>query len=268
MTDRRDQKVRNPLEAARRLSARLRVRRFYGEAAIVAEEGGFALRLDGKRAMTPGRNPLKVPDLSLGEAIGAEWRAQGPEIDRASMPVTRLANSAIDGVAARMDEVRGDVLSYAKTDLLYYRAAEPEGLMALQHEAWDPILAWAERRFGVRFMLAEGITHVTQSATALSAIADEIAAFDDPFRLAGLHLATTLTGSALIALALSAGALGVDEAWAAAHVDEDWNISQWSEDAEAARRRARRFEDFRAAVLALGIPSPLVGEGQGGGTAA
>jgi chaperone required for assembly of F1-ATPase len=264
MTDRRDQKVQNPLEAARRLSTRLRVKRFYDEAAIVAEGGGFALHLDGKRAMTPGRNPLKVPSLNLGEAIAAEWRAQGPEIDPASMPVTRLANSAIDGVASRMDEVRGDVLSYAKTDLLYYRAAEPEGLVARQHEAWDPILAWAERRFGVRFMLAEGIAHVAQSPTALSAIAAAVAVFDDPFRLAGLHLATTLTGSALIALALSAGGLGVEEAWAAAHVDEDWNINGWSEDAEAAQRRARRFQDFRAAALALGIP-PLAGEGQGGG---
>ncbi len=240
----------NPMEAARRLTAPTRQKRFYAEASMQPEEGGFALRLDGKRAMTPARQPLAVPHRHLADAIQAEWARQGEFIDAGAMPVTRLANSAIDGVAGRIEEVRAEALAYAGTDLLCYRAGEPEGLVLRQREAWDPILGWAEERFG-RFVLAEGIVHVAQPEATLAAIAAALGAYDDPFRLAGLGLATTLSGSALIALALALGALDVDVAWAAAHVDEDWNIEKWGADAEAMQRRARRLDDFRAAALAL-----------------
>lgn len=239
------------MEVARRLTAPPRQKRFYAEATMAAEEGGFALRLDGKRAMTPGKRLLSVPHAHLAEAIAAEWMTQGELIDPLAMPVTRLANSAIDGVASRQAEVRAEVLAYVGTDLLCYRAGEPEGLVTKQAAAWDPILAWAEERYGVRLMLAEGIVHVGQPDTTLAALSAAIEAFDDPFQLAGLSLATTLSGSALIALALAEGALDVDAAWAAAHVDEDWNIEKWGADAEATTRRARRFEDFKAAALAL-----------------
>jgi chaperone required for assembly of F1-ATPase len=214
-------------------------------------KGGYALLLDGRRAVTPGRKLLAVPDAQLARAIAAEWEAQVAEIDPSAMPVTRLANAAIDGVAARLEEVRAEVLAYAGNDLLYYRAGEPEGLVRCQNDAWNPILAWAEKRFGVRFVLAEGLVRVAQPEPTLAALAAAIAAYDDPFRLAGLHLATTLTGSALIALALADGAIDVETAWAAAHVDEDWNISKWGKVAEATRRRAHRFADFRAVALAL-----------------
>lgn len=253
----------NPLEAARRLTAPVRQKRFYASAEMAEEEeGGFVLRLDGKRAMTPGKNPLAVPHRHLAEAIAAEWSAQGEWIDPVSMPVTRLANSAIDGVAWRLAEVRADVLAYAGTDLLCYRAGEPEGLVERQHSRWDPIVAWAEKRFGVRFVLAEGVMHVAQPEPTLAVIAAAIEDFDDPFRLAGLSVATSLSGSALIALALAEGALDVDAAWDAAHVDEDWNIAKWGEDAEAMARRAKRFADFRAAALALRLRS-LLTEGEG-----
>ncbi len=245
------------MEAARRLTRPTRQKRFYADAKMEREEGGYVLRLDGKRAMTPGRRPLAVPDARLAEAIAAEWQAQDAFIDPAAMPVTRLANSAIDGVRARLADVRAEVLAYAGTDLLYYRAGDPEGLVARQRGAWDPILAWAEAHFGVRFLLAEGIVHVAQPEPALQALAAAVAAYDEPFRLAGLSLATTLSGSALIALALAERRLDSEAAWAAAHVDEDWNIAQWGEDAEAARRRASRFEDFKAAALALAqVTSP------------
>jgi len=252
----------NPLEAARRLTAPVRLRRFYKKVEMPVEEGGFVLRLDGKRAITPGKNPLAVPRRDLAEAIVAEWDAQGEFIAPASMPVTRLANSAIDGVASRLAEVRADVLAYAGADLLCYRAGEPEGLVERQHSVWDPIIAWAERRFSGRFVLAEGVVHVVQPEPTLAAIRTVIERFDNPFRLAGLSLATTLSGSALIALALAEGALDVETAWAAAHVDEDWNIEKWGEDAEAAQRRAKRLADFRAAALALRLRS-LLPEGEG-----
>ena len=241
----------DPIAAVRRLTAPLRQKRFYKSARMEAGEGGYTLHLDGCRAMTPGRRPLVVPDPTLAAAIAAEWEAQGEFIDPATMPVTRLANTAIDGVATRLAEVRYEILAYAGTDLLCYRAGEPEGLVERQRAAWDPILAWAERRYGVRFVLAEGIVHAAQPEVALSALAQAVEAFREPFRLAGLHLATTLSGSALIALALAEGELDAEAAWAVAHVDEDWNIFQWGEDTEAASRRAPRLADFRAAALAL-----------------
>jgi chaperone required for assembly of F1-ATPase len=252
--------VADPLSKARRLAGPERQRRFYSKPTAEGGEGGFALHLDGKRALTPGKRPLAVPHAHLAEAMVAEWAAQGDLIDPLSMPVTRLINSAIDGVALRRAEVRADVLAYAGTDLLYYRAGEPEGLVARQRAAWDPLIGWAEARFGGRFILAEGIVHVAQPAASLAAIAAAVEAVDDPFRLAGLSLATSLTGSALIALALAEGAVDRDVAWAAAHVDEDWNIERWGEDAEAKERRTGRFADFSAAALAL-IPLPLAGRG-------
>lgn len=251
MPDSDGKRPSNPLETARRLTAPVRLRRFYAKVEMAEEEGGFVLRLDGKRAMTPGRKPLAVPRHDLAEAIAAEWAAQGEFIAPVSMPVTRLVNSTIDGVASLRSEVRAAILAYVGADLLYYRAGEPEGLVARQREAWDPILAWAEKRFGARFILAEGVTHVAQPEATLTAIAAAVENFDEPFRLTGLNLATTLTGSALIALTVAEGELDVDAAWAAAHVDEDWNIAKWGEDAEAMQRRAGRYADFRAAALAL-----------------
>lgn len=242
----------DPRQAARRLSVPELPRRFYKEAQAVEEDGQFRLRLDGRPALTPARNGLAVPNRRLAQALEQEWNRQGERIDPAKMPVTRIVNSAIDGVAPRMEEVRADVLAYAGTDLLCYRAGEPERLAANQARHWDPVLGWAERRLGARFVLAEGVMHLPQPAQTLAAIAAALEGFDDPFALAGLHVATTLTGSALLALALAEGELGMEEAWAAAHVDEDWNMALWGEDCEALARRARRFEEFRTAALALG----------------
>jgi chaperone required for assembly of F1-ATPase len=247
-----DEAPANPMEQARRLSAPVRQKRFYLRAEMTPEEGGFSLRLDGRRAKTPGRRPLTVPDAPLAEAIAAEWQRQRDVIDPSDMPATRLANTAIDGVAPHLAEVREAICAYAATDLLYYRAREPKGLAERQQQFWDPILDWAEKHYGVRFVLAKDVTHVAQPEATLAALARAIADFDRPLRLAALHLATTLTGSALIALALAAGATDAEEAWRAAHVDEDWNIEKWGEDPEASNRRRSRLADFRAAACALG----------------
>jgi len=242
----------DPLAKARRLAGPARPKRFYESVEMPEEPGeGYVLRLDGKRAVTPGKKTLAVPRGDLARAIAAEWAAQGEVIDPIAMPVTRLANSAIDGVPPRLEEARQPIREYAAADLLYYRAGEPEGLVAAQQEVWDPVISWAERYFGVRFVLSEGVMHVAQPETTLAALKRAIDRFDEPFRLAGLSLATTLTGSALVALALAEGALDQEAAWKAAHVDEDWNIARWGADAEAMLRRARRHADFRAAALAL-----------------
>jgi len=165
------------------------------------------------------------------------------------MPLTRLANTIIDGVAASAPEVRAEIAKYLKADLLFYRAEAPDGLVAYQAQAWDPILDWAHATLGAHFMLSQGVMHVTQPEGALAAAAAAIP--DDPWRLGALHAATTLTGSALIALALARGQVSVDDAWTAAHVDEDWNMKFWGRDSLAMERRAFRFREMQAAAQVL-----------------
>jgi chaperone required for assembly of F1-ATPase len=228
--------------------------RFYKRAEIVAGPEGHAVRLDGRPVRTPGKRPLAVPTAALAEAIAEEWRGQGARIDPASMPLTRLANTVIDAVVERMAEVRADALKYAASDLVCYRAEHPAELTALQARHWDPILAWAQRVLGATFQTAPGITHRSQPQPALDAVRQRLEALD-AFRLAALHELTTLSGSVLIALIVLDGKLDADAAWAAAHVDEDWQIRQWGEDFEAAARRRQRRRDFDAAVRLIRILS-------------
>ena len=221
--------------------------RFYKETSVEPQDGTFVLTLDGRPARTPGRQPLAAPNRAVGDALAAEWQAQGAEIDPAAMPLTRLVNSAIDGVAPNMAAVADDLLKYARSDLVCYRAGEPERLAEEQALAWDPILAWAHEAMGARLVLAEGVMFVTQPEAALAAIRAQIVALGSPFLLAALHVMTTLTGSVLIALAHAAGQLTADEAWSAAHIDEQFQERLWGEDAEALKRRATRKADFMAA---------------------
>ena len=166
------------------------------------------------------------------------------------MPLTKLANSAIDGVKGREDDVIGDILSYAGSDLLCYRAEGPHGLIEAQAAHWDPVLAWAKSALGAPFVLGEGIVHVAQPQASLDRLREALKSHE-PFGLAALHVMTGLTGSALLALAVALGRMTPEEAWEAAHVDEDWQIAQWGEDAEAVSRRAARRRDFAAAARAL-----------------
>jgi chaperone required for assembly of F1-ATPase len=223
-------------------------KRFY-ETAEVAETGeGFAVRLDGRPVRTPGRAVLALPSAAAAELVAAEFAAQGQSIDPVSMPVLRLVNSAIDGVAADMQAVLEDIVGFSGSDLVCYRADSPAMLVARQAQAWDPVLDWARGALGVRFYLAEGVVHVEQPADTLGAVRNWLDARREPFRLGAIHVMTTLTGSALLALAVEAGALTPDAAWAAAHVDETWTVEHWGEDAEAAARIAARRRDFDAAV--------------------
>jgi chaperone required for assembly of F1-ATPase len=230
-------------------------KRFYADVSVKADEGGgAALLLDGKPVRTPGKARLVIPNAALAEAIAAEWRGQGERIDPATMPLTKLANSIIDGVAGKEEPVIDDMLGYAASDLLCYRADGPEGLIAKQSEHWDPVLEWAKRDLGVPMRLAQGVMHVTQPQASLDTIRKRLAAYD-AWRLAALHVMTGLSGSALLALATALGRLSPEEAWAAAHVDEDWQIGQWGEEAEAKDRRARRHRDFTAAAKMLSLLS-------------
>ena len=230
--------------------------RFFTQASVEQEGDVFALALDGRRARTPGKTPLAFPTRALGEAVAAEWNAQGAAIDPRSMPLTKLANSAIDGVAADPAAVAADLVRYAGSDLVVYRAGEPDRLVALQAGAWDPVLAWARGRLGARFSLREGLMYLEQPPEAVAAVAAAIAN-ESPFRLAALHVMTTLTGSVLIALMHAAGDLDAEAAWHASHVDELYQEGRWGEDAEAAERRAARRAEFDAASRfhALSRPS-------------
>ncbi|THD42058.1 MAG: ATPase, partial [Bradyrhizobium sp.] len=239
---------RDPIRAAQ---ANMRARpmaRFYQHASVeAASGGGFALRLDGREARTPGKRALRLSNRALAELIAAEWEAQGATIDPATMPATRLANSAIDGVAEAMEETRAEVARYAGADLVCYRAGAPEALTHLQAAAFDPVIAWAEGALGVRFVCSASLAHVAQPQASLDAVRAAIDAFDSPFALAGLHVMTSLTGSALLALLVARGALSPADAWRVAHVDEDFQIAAWGADEEASARRATRWRDFEAA---------------------
>ncbi len=229
-----------------------RPRRFYKTASLDSTGGDFRVGLDGRPAKTPGKRPLVLPTRGLAEALVAEWEAQGSEIKAETMPLTRLANTVIDGIIGNEAAVRADVLAFSGSDLICYRAESPEGLVAAQSRDWDPVLAWARDVLGAGFLTAKGIIHVAQPRAAIDSIARILDGLD-AWRLASLHQMTTLTGSALIALARLNGAMTVDEAWRAAHVDEDWQISQWGEDAEAAARREQRWRDMLAASRLLDL---------------
>jgi chaperone required for assembly of F1-ATPase len=244
----------DPVEAARRpLRPHLR-RRFYKEVRVAEGEGGFALALDDRSVRTPARRPLVAPERALAEALATEWRAQTESIDPAQMPLTRLANSIIDGVTDAVGPVKAEIEKYLHTDLLFYRAESPAGLVARQAAAWDPLLAWAREALDARFVVADSLVFVAQPAAALAAAGAAIpqsAEVREIWRLGALHSITTLTGSALIALALLHGRVTVAEAWAAAHVDEDWNLEQWGRDEIALQRRAFRHAEMEAAARVL-----------------
>lgn len=226
-------------------------KRFYKSVEVAGEAGTWKVLLDGRAVRTPAGNHLVLPTVSAARLVADEYDAQASEVDPMTMPVTRLVNTAIDGVANDTQAVAEDILRFASNDLLCYRAEGPERLVQWEAEAWDPVLDWAQGQLGARFVLAEGVMHVEQPRQVIAALGVYLKPRWEPFRLASLHVMTTLTGSALLALAVEAGAIDADEAWAAAHVDEDWNISQWGEDAEAAARRAARERDMKGAAALL-----------------
>jgi len=227
-------------------------KRFYTTVSIGAtEDGGHAILLDGRTVRTPAKQPLTVPTQAVAELLAAEWDAQKENIDPATMPVTRLANTAIDGVSKDIRAVFDDILNFAGTDLLCYRASEPEGLVARQSERWDPVITWAADKLGARFILAEGVVHQVQPRAAINGVAEALRAYATPLGLACLHTITTLTGSALLAIAFAEKQLSADEAWALAHLDEDWQIEHWGTDDEAFQRRENRWREMQAATATL-----------------
>ncbi|HVP98815.1 MAG TPA: ATP12 family protein [Roseiarcus sp.] len=241
----------NPMRAAQANMRPAPVRRFYRTVSLSETEGGWALSLDGRAARTPGRNRLAAASRPLMLRVAEEWRRQGETLDPADMPITRLLNAAIDGVARAMEETRAEILRYAGSDLVCYRALEPETLAERQRQAFDQVLDWAAEALGARFALAGGVMPVPQSPETLAAVRAALDRVEDPAALAALSAVTTLTGSATLALATAAGFLSAAEAWRAAHVDEDFQSETWGVDAEAAARRAARWREMEGAAAAL-----------------
>jgi chaperone required for assembly of F1-ATPase len=228
-----------------------RAKRFY-KAATAGADAPFQIFLDGRAVKTPKKRALVLPTRALSVAVAGEWAAQGAMIEPGTMPLTRFANTAIDAVADNLDSVAGDIVAFAGSDLLCYRAEAPQELQHAQAAHWDPVIAWAAEALGARLTVVNGVMPVEQPAAALSKIALALLPHD-AFRLTGLHVLTTLTGSALLALAHARGFLTAGETWAAAHVDEDYQISLWGDDAEAENRRKLRRVEFEAASSFLAM---------------
>ena len=240
----------HPGEAAQRLARRALPRRFYSQATVGPRENGFAVLLDGRVAKTPARNPLVVAQEPIATVLAAEWAAQGDFIDPAAMPVTRIVNAAVDRVRRDMAAVRVEIVTYADSDLVCYRAGGPQSLVDAQEAAWSPLIAWAQEGLGARLTLAAGVVPVAQDASVAAAIEQALAPLD-ALSLAALSTVTTLTGSAIIALALARGRVSAEAAWVAAHVDENWQMSRWGSDEALLAQRKRRWREMEAAALIL-----------------
>jgi chaperone required for assembly of F1-ATPase len=225
------------------------MKRFYSQASI-GEGPPFPVMLDGRPVKTPARQPLLLPGQALAEAVAAEWAAQAETINPRAMPLTGLANAAIDRVAPDPAAFAARLAAYAESELLAYRAEGPASLLAAQAAAWDPWLAWAQQRFDVGFRRVTGIMHQSQPPATLARIHAAFAALS-PWALVALDPVVTITGSAVLGLAVAAGELAADAAYDAAHVDAIWQAQHWGADPLAAQAEAARRADLAAAVRFL-----------------
>ncbi len=223
------------------------MKRFWTEVAVDADR---VVALDGRPVRTPGRVPLALPTDALAALVAAEWRAVPETVDPRAMPLTGLANAAIDRIAPAPAPFAAGLAAYGDSDLLYYRAETPGPLIDRQKAAWDPWLDWARARYDVHFETTAGIVHRAQPPATLARLGEAVAALD-PFRLAGLSPVVTITGSLVLALALVERAGDADSLWAAAHVDEDWQAEMWGEDSLATQARANKRREFDAASAFL-----------------
>ncbi|HEY4077322.1 MAG TPA: ATP12 family protein [Rhizomicrobium sp.] len=223
------------------------MKRFYKDVSIAPADGGFAVLLDGRPVRTPARSALVLPSEALAQAIAQEWRRQGDEVVATTMPLLRLANTVIDGVAVNREDVIGAILRFGESDLLCYRAHQPPELSARQREGWDPMLDWAQQRFGAQIKIADGLNHVDQPPETLAALREALAA-QDAWALAGLHVIASITGSVVLALAVAEGRTSGVHAFQLSRIDEIYQAEKWGEDTEATKRTANLAHELDKAV--------------------
>ncbi len=226
------------------------MKRFWTTATAAPADGGWTVLLDGRPVRTPARAPLIVPGEALAEAIAAEWAAQGETVNPRAMPLTGLANAAIDRVAADPASFVTRLAAYAGSDVIAYRADGPASLLAAQAAAWDSWIDWLARRYDAAITVTTGIVHVAQPPATLARVEAAFAALT-PFQLVAMDPIVTITGSAVLALAVAAGELDADAAYDAAHVDARWQEEQWGRDPLAEQAEAARRADLQAAVRFL-----------------
>ncbi|WP_374435964.1 ATP12 family chaperone protein [Tabrizicola sp.] len=218
-------------------------RRFWTTASAVPVEGGFTVQLDGRPVRTPLKSPLVLPTLALAEAVAFEWQAQEGTVKPETMPFTRMANSAVDKVKPQFVAVADMLAEYGGSDLLCYRAEGPAELVARQAEEWDPLLDWASAELGAALRTTTGVMPVTQPESSLAALRSLVHGFG-AFQLAAFHDLVAITGSLVLAMAVTRGRIDVAEAWRLSRIDEDWQIALWGEDEEAAEVAARKRADL------------------------
>ena len=228
------------------------MKRFWKNVEVVPEGDGWTVQLDGRPLRTPARAALVVPGEELAKAIAGEWRDVEAEVDPRAMPLTGLANAAVDRVAPEREAFAGGLARYAEADLACYRSEWPPELVARQEAAWDPLLAWARRRYDVDFATTSGLLHVPQPTATTERLAHAVAALD-AFHLAGLSPLVTVGGSLIAALAVLERAMTASDAWDAVAIDERWQLEQWGADAEAERALDNRRSDFFAAASFLAL---------------
>lgn len=231
------------------------MKRFYSAASAVAKNGHFTVELDGRPVLSPGRSALDLKKQAVADCVAAEWNAQDDEIVPESMPITRFANTAIDRIRPRQDEVANEIAAYAGTDLLCYRVEQPKDLAERQSFTWQPLLDWAAAHYGATLRVTEGVIPVTQDPEALTVLHAKVASYDE-FALSGLHSLTSATGSLVIALAVLEGRIEPEEAAAASLIDETFQAEQWGEDPESIARWEGISVEIAVAARFLSLALP------------
>ncbi len=226
--------------------------RFYKNVSINKELSGYRILLDERPIKTPKRKLVEVNQEKLALALKAEWEKQDKHIDPTTMPLTKLVNTALDGISGSEEQVAADLAQYALSDALCYRAAHPQDLVARQKNAWDPVIKWSKEELGITLKTTTGVMPLTQPKKTQEKAAHILRTYD-PLELAGLHVLTTMTGSLIITLALVRGRLTAKDAWNIAHIDEDYQLSKWGADEEALERLAWRRKEFNAAHQLLSL---------------
>ena len=253
-----DEAIKDPQVAAQQAARTQLPKRFYKNVTIEAQPApqgedesnpAYCIQLDGKTIKTPARNTLLAPNFKSAQIVADEWAAQQQLIDAATMPATRLVNTACDGIEDDPQAVLEDMLKFASSDLLCYRATTPADLVELQISQWDQVLDWVGEEYGAQFETTDSLIQIAQPKQAIMAVGQALKQWPDPIAIGALHTFTNLTGSLILALAIASSKHSAEEAWKIAHIDEDWNISTWGEDQEAEKRRDNRWKEMEAAYL-------------------